>query len=169
MFQNQSDFNQEVVKRTQKGLGQKSKILTYCISCFIIVFGIIMLLTGSRDFGIAVMLVGFFLILFITLMYYKIKKQNKKMRYKQSQVFFEFDENIIKITSFRNSELRSFLKLYYEDIVKITELKDYLLIYSNIANYYIMEKAKMLEGNFDDLRIFLMNKSSSNYKILYKQ
>jgi len=54
-------------------------------------------------------------------------------------------------------------------LAKIEERKDYLMIYPTNALFYIMQKDKMVEGDFYSLRTFLYNKLTTRYKVMYKE
>ena len=43
------------------------------------------------------------------------------------------------------------------------------MIYPTNALFYIMQKDKMVEGDFYSLRTFLYNKLTTRYKVMYKE
>ena len=168
MFQNQSDFNQEIVKKAQKSILKKSLITILASAFFIILMGLLMFLMQEIIFGtVFVTLGGFDLLLFIIILLNMKKSiKNQNMAY---QMFFDFDEDVFKVTTFKDGEITGFGKHLYHELAKIEERKDYLMIYPTNALFYIMQKDKMVEGDFYSLRTFLYNKLTTRYKVMYKE
>ncbi|HEY8390377.1 MAG TPA: YcxB family protein, partial [Clostridia bacterium] len=159
----QSDLNPSVVKKTQKNIIKKS-LITIAISSVIILFcGTLMFVMQENLLGAVFIALGsLFLIVIIILSKKSVFSQ------KEYKVFFDFDEDLIKITSFENNEIASVSKVFYKDLEKIEEREDYILIYINKINYFILEKSKMVEGNFSELRTFLYGKLNTKYKLMCK-
>lgn len=166
MFQNQSDLNPSVVKKTQKNIIKKS-LITIAISSVIILFcGTLMFVMQENLLGAVFIALGSLFLLFLIVIIISSKKA--VFPQKEYKVFFDFDEDLIKITSFENNKIASFSKVFYKDLVKIEEREDYILIYINKINYFILEKSKMVEGNFSELRTFLYGKLNTKYKLMCK-
>lgn len=167
MFQNQSNFNQSVLKKAQQNVLKKSMVIIAISAVFIILAGIIMLILNDIILGTVFITLGaFFFILLIIIIF--TSKKTVSSQNKAYQVFFDFDEDLVKITVFQDGEIASFSKVFYKDLYKIEEREDYVLIYPTKSNFFILEKSKMVEGNFLDLRAFLYAKINTKYKLMCK-
>ena len=87
-----------------------------------------------------------------------MKRRLKETSKKACLTFFDFDADTLKITESRNDVIIGFTRLEYQDIHKIEEYKDHVLIHMVNTLFFIMEKDKMTEGDFYSLRTFLYNK-----------
>lgn len=168
MFQNQSNFNQSVLKKAQKKILKKSLVIIAISAVFILLAGVLMLMLDDIILGTVLITLGAFFLLLLIIIIIQTKKAASSSQDKAYQVFFDFDADLIKITVFQDGEIASFSKVFYKDLVKVEEREDYVLIYPTKANFFIMEKSKMTKGNFSDLRTFLYGKLDTKYKLMCK-
>jgi hypothetical protein len=167
MFQNQSNLNQKLLNKVLRIIFYRY-FFGFSI-CIILLFfiGILMLFSNEIIGGTVILSFGIiFLVYLLNNIIFLIKSyKNKKALIR----FFDYDENCLKVRSYYDDDLKDFIKLdYNEDIKIIEEYKIYLFIYISIG-IFVMEKDKMIDGNFYDLRTFLNNKLNKRYKVMYKE
>lgn len=72
---------------------------------------------------------------------------------------YEFEENYFNVISSKNGEEFGRQKVYYKDIYKVKEKEEYIFIYINKINAYIIDTTN---SNEEDLKII---KNLLNLKI----
>lgn len=65
---------------------------------------------------------------------------------------YVFEKNAIHISTIKNEDVIGTHKLYYKDIYKVKEYDDYLFIFINKANAYILKKSNTTELELNKIK-----------------
>lgn len=68
---------------------------------------------------------------------------------------YTFENDFLNIATIKNGEIVGTQKLYYKDIVKIKENSEYIFIYPNKFNAFIIKKFNVNEEDSKAVRILL--------------
>lgn len=93
---------------------------------------------------------GFSLIFYIT-----INTNIKKMEENKFVNEYEFENEYFNVKTSRDGDEIGTQKIYYKDIVKIKEDNEYIFIYINRTNAYIVKKANASLENLQRLKVML--------------
>lgn len=87
--------------------------------------------------------------------YILINKNIKKMAENKFINAYTFENDFLNIATIKNGEIVGTQKLYYKDIVKIKENSEYIFIYPNKFNAFIIKKFNVNEEDLKAVRILL--------------
>ena len=133
----------EIDKTAQKALSKN--VIIFCIASIVV---------GSVGLLTFIVLYAFFesayldlLLLFsipfaLGLVYLiMINKNIKNMAESKITNEYNFNEDSLNVTCEKNGEIFGTQKVYYKDIYKVREVKDYIFIYINATSAYIIKKS----------------------------
>ena len=84
-----------------------------------------------------------------------IRKTNKTASVNEFENTYEFFEEYFTLESTKKEETVASLKVYYADVLKISETKRFLFIYPNAATAYPVEKKSFSEEEYALLKGYL--------------
>ena len=132
---------------------------------FIVLFGIIggcFALLGDISWGLYIWGVGFVFILIYPLFFKIAMKKNVERANLPSpklQNVSRFYEDYVFVESVDNGEIVGTSKVEYKNLLKVTFLDEYILLFVTKGSCYVLGKANMTKGTAEDLIIFLYNKN----------
>jgi len=108
-----------------------------------------------------------FMLVFVKIFLPKIQyKQNKMIHGVVNEITFEENQMLMEQ---RGENTNATATIKYDAIWKVYEAKEYIYIYVNSRQAYIVEKSTITGGNAADLRMFLVkNVGMSKYKVKYR-
>ena len=98
--------------------------------------------------------------------YLAVKKQLKKIKNNTRLNIYEFNEDFMNIKTMDNGEDVGTAKIYYKDIVKKRESKNYFFLFINNVNALPIAKCELTEDDIKEIRKLLniQEKSSKTRK-----
>lgn len=147
----------EIDEKSQKSLTKISKIV-YLTLMIIGAIGLLLYLALGTIYEnpyLDVLLLfaipfGFGLVFYIT-----INKNIKKMTENKFTNEYTFNNDFMNIASVKNGEIVGTQKLYYKDIVKVKENDEYIFIYPNKFNAFILKKSNASEEELTTIKKLL--------------
>lgn len=137
-----------------------------CISLFVLVC-----LWDLLDFELVMTYV---LVVFVNVMLAFVFFVLPKIQYNQNKMLhgvinnIEFEENEMSLTQ-SGDNTNSITKIKYGAIWRVYETKDFIYIYVNSRQAYIVDKSKVVDGTATELRVFLVKAvGMSKYKLKCK-
>ena len=164
MFENETKFNLE--HRIEiNSMNTKRILLLFCI------LGTVLMVLGTVLFvilqtaetlsiildGVATICIG---ILMNYFMIYMLKKEHELSQYRENDTVtkYIFNQNDIIQKMLKKDELVSESKFKYQDILKVIETDNYILLYISNNNCFAINKKGMVVGELAELIKFLKTK-----------
>lgn len=86
---------------------------------------------------------------------FMINKTTKKTVASELVNEYEFDNNFFTVTSYKHSEQVGTIKVFYKEIYKIKEKNNYIFLYINRVNAYIVDTENLPKEDITLLRAIL--------------
>lgn len=105
---------------------------------------------------------GFIFILIYPLFFKRTMKKNvEKVNIQNSKLqnVSRFYEDYVYVESVDNGEIVGTSKVAYKNLLKVTFLDEYMLLFVSKGSCYVLSKSNMTKGTAEDLIIFLYNKN----------
>lgn len=170
-----SKYDWETIKQFNKFHNfTKAKVLNVVVIVTDVICALLFLLALSIDILDFELMMLYVLILFLNLVLVfarfvlpKIQyKQNKLLHGVENKITFEEDQMLIEQHG-ENTNATATMK--YDAIWKVYEAKEYIYIYVNSRQAYIVDKSTVVGGTAMNLRMFLVkNVGMSKYKVKCK-
>ena len=84
-----------------------------------------------------------------------VKRQLKQTKNSTKLNVYEFYEDFVNIKTMNNGETVGTTKIYYKDIVKRRESKNYFFLFINNVNAFPIAKCELTEDELKKIRILL--------------
>ncbi|MBP5373282.1 MAG: YcxB family protein [Clostridia bacterium] len=156
-----------VDKKAASALFKNTKILSISLIILgaILIMGVIYdrLNSDQMDFfDLFFLLIGLFNVIFSSVMLVMIGANSKAALSQAVVNEYEFNEDHLLVSSVKNGEVIGTSKVYYKEIVRTRESKDYFFIYPNKAAAFLIGKEYCSDEETAMIRDILNAKSASS-------